>query len=78
MLKKTFDVREPQTSLQDILSLVRNGDEVVLTEGANPLARVVPIARSSVARVAGLHNGTIWTSDDFDEPLPEDYWTQSV
>jgi len=78
MLKKTVDVQEPQTSLQNILELVRKGDEVVLMEGSNPLARVVPIAHLSVARVAGLHNGMIWTSDDFDEPLPEDYWTQSA
>jgi antitoxin (DNA-binding transcriptional repressor) of toxin-antitoxin stability system len=78
MLKKTVDVREPQTSLQDLLSLVREGTEVVLIEGATPLARVVPIAAPSKTRVAGLHSGNIWTSEDFDEPLPEDYWTQST
>jgi hypothetical protein len=27
-------------------------------------------------RVAGLHPGAIWTSDDFDEPLPDDFWTE--
>lgn len=26
-------------------------------------------------RVAGLHQGAIWTSDDFDEPLPDEFWT---
>jgi len=25
-------------------------------------------------RVAGLHEGQIWMSDDFNEPLPDDYW----
>lgn len=78
MLKKTVDVGEPHTSLQDLLSLVREGTEVVLIEGATALARVVPIARPSKTRVAGLHGGKIWTSVDFDEPLPEDYWTQSA
>ncbi len=78
MLKKTVDVGEPHTSLQDLLSLVREGTEVVLIEGAKPLARVVPIAAPCKTRVAGLHSGKIWTSTDFDEPLPEDYWTQSA
>lgn len=78
MLKKTVDVQEPQTSLQDLLSLVREGAEVVLTEGTTPVARVVPIAALSKTRVAGLHSGKIWTSEDFDEPLPEEYWTQSA
>jgi antitoxin (DNA-binding transcriptional repressor) of toxin-antitoxin stability system len=75
MLTKTVDVQESQASLQELLSLVREGTEIVLTEGATPLARLVPIVVSSVQRVAGLHTGAIWTSEDFDEPLPEEFWT---
>jgi prevent-host-death family protein len=78
MLTKTVDVREAQTNLQDLLSLVREGTEIVLTEGATPLARLVPIALSSTLRVAGLHTGAIWTSEDFDELLPEDFWTETA
>ena len=75
MHTKTVDLRDTITNLQDLLSLVREGTEIVLTDGATPLARVVPIAFSTMPRVAGLHAGTIWTSDDFDEPLPETFWT---
>lgn len=25
-------------------------------------------------RILGLHPGAIWTSDDFDEPLPDEFW----
>lgn len=25
-------------------------------------------------RVAGLHDGQIWMSDDFNEPLPDEFW----
>ena len=75
MITKKIDVQEAQTNLQDLLTLVREGTEIVLTEGTTPLARVVPIAVSSMPRVAGLHAGAIWTSDDFDEPLTEDFWT---
>jgi hypothetical protein len=25
-------------------------------------------------RVAGLHEGQIWLSDDFNEPLPDEFW----
>lgn len=75
MYTKTVDVREAQLNLHDLLSLVREGAEIVLTEGTTPLARVVPLAVTTTARVAGLHAGAIWTSEDFDEPLPEDFWT---
>jgi antitoxin (DNA-binding transcriptional repressor) of toxin-antitoxin stability system len=78
MLIKTVDVQETQTSLQELLSLVREGTEIVLTEGATPLARLVPLVVSPVQRVAGLHTGAIWTSEDFDEPLPEEFWTETT
>lgn len=25
-------------------------------------------------RIAGLHAGMAWVSEDFDEPLPDDFW----
>lgn len=78
MLTKTVDVREVQTNLKELLAQVREGTEIVLTEGTTPLARLVPIVLSTTARVAGLHTGAIWTSDDFDEPLPEDFWTETA
>lgn len=75
MHEKTVDLRQTPTNLQDLLSLIRTGTEIILTEGATPLARVVPIPSSSMPRVAGLHTGAIWVSDDFDEELPEVFWT---
>lgn len=75
MLTKTVDVQEAQKNLQGLLSLVSKGTEIVLTQGTIPLARLVPISLPSTPRVAGLHTGAIWTSEDFDEPLPEDFWT---
>ena len=77
MLTKTVDMRDAQTNLQDLITLVREGAEVVLTEGATPLARLLPVGLSASPRVAGLHAGAIWTSEDFDEPLPEEFWTRS-
>lgn len=75
MLTKTIDVQEAQMSLKDLLSLVVEGTEIVLTEGSTPLARLVPITLPTTPRIAGLHSGEIWASDDFDQPLPEEFWT---
>jgi antitoxin (DNA-binding transcriptional repressor) of toxin-antitoxin stability system len=78
MSTKRVDVREVQISLQELLALVRGGTEIVFTEGNTPLARLVPIASPSTPRMAGLHAGAIWTSEDFDEPLPDEFWTGSI
>jgi len=39
------------------------------TESENQSHSVAP-----KRRVAGLHPGAIWTSDDFDDPLPDEFW----
>jgi hypothetical protein len=29
---------------------------------------------SSSPRIAGLHQGQIWMSEDFNDPLPDEFW----
>lgn len=74
MLTKRIDVKEAQARWQELLSQIALGVEWVLTDGMTPVARLVPIS----SRVAGLHAGAIWTSPDFDEPLPDEFWTGSA
>jgi len=74
MLTKQIDVKEAQVRLQELLSQTASGVEWILTDGMTPVARLVPFS----ARVAGLHAGAIWTSPDFDEPLPEEFWTSDA
>jgi antitoxin (DNA-binding transcriptional repressor) of toxin-antitoxin stability system len=78
MLTETIDVQEGQINLSELISRVMAGTEIILTEGKTPLVRMVPIAQPLHApRVAGLHNGAITVSDDFDAPLSDDFWTGS-
>lgn len=72
--KKAVEVHEAQSHLKEILSLVGTGIEVLITEGDTPIARLLPVESGSKSRVAGLHKGAIWTSEDFDAPLPETFW----
>jgi antitoxin (DNA-binding transcriptional repressor) of toxin-antitoxin stability system len=74
-MTKTISVDET-LSLQTILALARNGDELVLEENGEPLVKVLPIAkpREQKQRIAGLGQGTIWMSDDFDDELPDEFW----
>jgi len=75
MTVQTIDLLKTPTDLKKLLSLITKGEEVLLTEGAKPIARVVPMASLETQRVPGLHAGAIWTSDDFDAPLPDEFWT---
>jgi len=75
MQTKTVDVHEAQVHLADLLLLVTAGTEIILTAGSTPLARIVPMAGATTPRVPGLHPGAIWTSEAFDDPLPEEFWS---
>ncbi|MBF0228787.1 MAG: toxin-antitoxin (TA) system antitoxin [Desulfamplus sp.] len=75
MLTKMINIKDIQTNINDLLLIALEGTEIIFTENNIPLARLTPMA-NSISRQAGLHKGVIWTSEDFDEPLPESFWTE--
>ncbi len=75
MATKTIDIRDVQTQLNELLSLALQGTEIIFAKDNTPLARLVPVNEpASKPRIAGLHQGAILTSDDFDDPLPDNFW----
>ncbi len=71
-MTKTIDVHDAQTRLLELWSLVSDGNEVIITDGQKPVMRLVAFHDETPARVAGLHAGMGWISDDFDAPLSEE------
>lgn len=67
----TIDVETAQTPLSELISLVMSGSEVILAEGEIPLVRLVPV---TTERIPDLHPGAMIISDDFDAPLPDEFW----
>ena len=76
-MTRTLELLEIQESLRDLVTRVRSGTEIILTENHLPVARIVgaDTASCSGRRVAGLHRGAMILRDGFDEPLPETFWT---
>jgi len=70
----TIDIHELPSRLEEALKALADG-EVILSEGAVPLARLVPLVAGQ-QRVAGLHPGAIEAKPNFDAPLPDEFfWT---
>lgn len=78
MLTKKLDIQQISISIIDLLALLKDDTEIVLTDGDMPLAKVTPIDRiqENIAPKAGLNLGAMVMSDDFDEPLPDEFWLQ--
>ncbi|HEU4321875.1 MAG TPA: toxin-antitoxin (TA) system antitoxin [Roseiflexaceae bacterium] len=75
METKTVTLQDAQRQLPELLKLVTAGSEVLVTDGHQLLARIVPVWSPSLLRVAGLHLGNCVISPDFDNLLPETFWT---
>jgi prevent-host-death family protein len=74
MPSQTVTIDEVQSQFADLLAIASKGGEVIITQNGKPLARLVPIVQSRKKRIAGLNRGSIWTSEDFDEPLSNEFW----
>ncbi len=74
MPTQTINLDKVDQQLAELLAIVEHGSEIVIAQNGKPLARLASVAPPKKKRVAGLNRGTIWTSEDFDEPLTEEFW----
>ena len=74
MATQTINIEKVEKQLAELLEIVANDGEIVIAQNGQPLARLEPVQRTKKKRVAGLNRGTICTSEDFDAPLPDDFW----
>ena len=82
MPTKTVTIEEAASHLLELLALVKKGDEVIIAKRKKPLAKLIAFPRPEdnevrTPRVFGQRRGEVWMSDDFDEPLPDDFWLGS-
>lgn len=69
-----IDIHEAPMHWQELLRLVLAGNEILFIQEQTPVMRLVPVQNEPQHRIAGLHRGMGWVSDDFDAPLPDGYW----
>lgn len=66
------NIHAAKTHLSRLIERVEAGEEITLARAGRPVARLVPIRRSTTPRPLGLwRNERVVISPDFDDPLPE-------
>ena len=79
MAAKTVTIEEAERHLEDLIEKANAGDEVILAKGGEPIAKLVALPREKQPeelppRTVGDFRGEFWIADDFDAPLPDDFW----
>lgn len=84
MSTKTLDLKELQMSVTELLSLIQADKEIIITEGNTPVALLTvlnPVTKipseSGKTPQPGLNLGAMKMSNDFDQPLSDDFWLQN-
>ena len=69
-LGDTFGIHEAKTTLSKLVARAEAGEEIVLTRGGVPVARLAPLAKRP--KRLGLLKG-MSVPDSFFDPLPEEF-----
>lgn len=71
MGEHAVDLSQAQARLAELVQEAARGEEVILTEGGEPIAKIIPITRAQGPREFGSARGLIHMAEDFDAPLEE-------
>lgn len=63
-----LDINKAKPNLSTLLDLAINGEEIVITQNSQPVAKIIPIKPKRPLKF-GSAKGQVSMSEDFDEPL---------
>jgi prevent-host-death family protein len=70
----TVTLNNAALQLSELVERASEGEEIVIAKDERPLAKLVPFAEATGEREFGQFRGRVHVSEDFDEPLPDDFW----
>lgn len=65
-------IHEAKTKLSELIQRAAQGEDIVISRGSKPVARLVPIRERKGKRQPGSLKGRFVIGAEFFEPLPED------
>ncbi len=71
----TVSIQEAKAQLTELIRLAEKGEEIVIAQDDQPKVKLVPVPPKKIGkRVFGEYRGKIHMSEDFNEPMSNDFW----
>jgi prevent-host-death family protein len=67
----TVNIRAAKANLSRLLARVEAGEEIVISRGTTPVARLTPVRSQPASRRFGALKGIVSVGPEFFGPLPE-------
>ena len=74
MSTKRISLAEASDHLPELIDEVQGGDEVVIEAQGKAPVKLVVMPRTRKPRVLGLHEGLVDIAENFNAPLPANFW----
>lgn len=68
-----YNIHEAKTNLSSLIQQIEAGEDVVIMRAGKPVARLMPYLKSP-PRKLGIFKGKLTIPEDFDEPMPEEWF----
>jgi len=68
---QNVDINIAKKRLPELIEKTISGDEIIITKGGQPIAKIVGISKQKKQRQFGTAKDLIKISDDFDKPLED-------
>ncbi len=69
---RTATIHQAKTNLSRLIEQAQQGEEIIISRGKTPVARLVPIDPAPKRRHLGIFAGMMDVGDEINDPLPED------
>ncbi|MDR9402257.1 MAG: type II toxin-antitoxin system Phd/YefM family antitoxin [Halothece sp. Uz-M2-17] len=66
-----INIHQAKTNLSQLLSRVKLGEEIIISNRGVPIAKLVPFNHVDRQSSLGQDQGQVTISEDFNDPLPE-------
>lgn len=71
-MPKFIDIKEAENHLGNLIDASNSGERYFIQKGNKIVAKLIVFKEGE--RIPGLSEGEVWVSDDFDDPLPDEFW----
>ncbi|MBI2187992.1 MAG: type II toxin-antitoxin system Phd/YefM family antitoxin [Acidobacteria bacterium] len=68
---KSVNIHEAKTHLSRLIADVERGEEIIISRGGKPVARLLKFEPAPAKREMGFDRGLFEIPEDFDAPMPD-------